>query len=188
MMRLTRLVRTRTPNSPVPQQGPQPQRVPSEPARLAAEAVMNTTFPTMLAEMNSDWAPLTAQDLLHDSDRSSESVELITSEEEPDEEEYYTNSEDGFPFIERVSTYPARLTEDGGVERIGPVEVISEADPNWNQWDQDQWFGSHRSDSDYKGRACAYTAASSSTPASTKDSWECWRGSCCLGPGALTSS
>ena len=89
---------------------------------------MNTTFPTMLAEMNSDWAPLTAQDLLHHSDHSSESVELITSEEEPDEEEYYANSEDGFPFIERVSTYPARLTEDGGVERIGPVEVISEAD------------------------------------------------------------
>ena len=47
---------TRTPNSPVPQQGPRPQRVPSEPARLAAEAVMNTTFPTMLAEMNPDWA------------------------------------------------------------------------------------------------------------------------------------
>ena len=32
----------------VPQQ---PQTVPSEPARLAAEAVMRTTFPTMLAEM-----------------------------------------------------------------------------------------------------------------------------------------
>ena len=48
------------------------------------------------------------------------------------------NSEEGFPNIERVSTYPAHLTEDGGVERIGPVEVISEADPNWNQWDQDQ--------------------------------------------------
>ena len=51
---------TRTPNSPVLQQS----EVPSEPARLAAEAVMSTTFPTMLAEMNSDWAPLTAQDLL----------------------------------------------------------------------------------------------------------------------------
>ena len=73
---------TRTPNSPVLQQ---PQRVPSEPARLAAEAVMNTTFPTMLAEMNSDWAPLTAQDLLDNADRSSDSAELITSEEEPDE-------------------------------------------------------------------------------------------------------
>ena len=33
---------TRIPNSPVPQQGPQPSRVLSEPARLAAEAVMNT--------------------------------------------------------------------------------------------------------------------------------------------------
>ena len=166
---------TRTPDSPGSQQ---PQRVPSEPARLAAEAVMNTTFPTMLAEMNSDWAPLTAQDLLDNADRSSDSVELITSEEEPDKEEYNTNSEDGFPLIERVSTYPARLTEDGGVERIGPVEVISEADPHWNQWDQDQWFA-HRSDLDYKERTCAYTPASSSIPASTKDSWE-WRGSCCL--------
>ena len=88
-----------------------------------------------------------------------------------------TRIQDGSPFIERVSTYPARLTEDGGVERIGPVEVISEADPHWNQWDQD-WFA-HRSDSDYKGRTCAYIAASSSIPASAKDSWE-WRGSCCL--------
>ena len=75
-------------------------------------------------------------------------------------------------------TYPARLTEDGGVERIGPVEISSERDPNWNQWDQDQWFAYH-SDSDYKERACAYTAASSSITASAKDSWE-WRGSCCL--------
>ena len=165
---------TRIPNSPVLQQS----EVPSEPARLAAEAVMSTTFPTMLAEMNSDWAPLTAQDLLENADRSSDSAELITSEEEPDEEEYNTNSEDGFPFIERLSTYPARLTDDGGVERIGPVEVISETDPNWNQWDQDHWFAYH-SDSDYKERACAYTAASSSIPASAKDSWE-WRGSCCL--------
>ena len=49
---------TRTPDSPISHQ---PQRVPSEPARLAAEAVMHTTFPIMLAEMNSDWAP--AQDL-----------------------------------------------------------------------------------------------------------------------------
>ena len=165
---------TRTPNSPVLQQS----EVPSEPARLAAEAVMRTTFPTMLAEMNPDWAPLTAQDLLDNADRSSDSAELITSEEEPDEEEYNTNSEDGFPFIERVSAYPARLTEDGGVERIGPVEIISEMDPNWNQWDQDHWFAYH-SDSDYKERACAYTAASSSISASAKDSWE-WRGSCCL--------
>ena len=98
---------TRTPNSPVPQQSPQPQRVPSEPARLAAEAVMRTTFPSMLAEMNPDWAPLTAQDLLHNSDASSESVELLTSEEEPDEEEYHTSSEEGFPNIQRVLTYSA---------------------------------------------------------------------------------
>ena len=128
--------------------------------------------------MNPDWDPLSAQDLLDNADDSSNSVELITSEEEPDEEEYNTNSEDGFPFTERLSTYPARLTEDGGVERIGPVEVIAETDPNWSQWDQDHWFAYH-SDSDYKERACAYTAASSSIPASAKDSWE-WRGSCCL--------
>ena len=165
---------TRTPNSPVLRQS----EFPSEPARLAAEAVMNTTFPTMLAEMNPDWAPLTAQDLLDNADRSSNSAELITSEEEPDEDGYSTNSEDGYPDIQRVLTYPARLTEDGGVERIGPVEIISERDPNWNQWDQDHWFAYH-SDSDYKERACAYTAASSSISASAKDSWE-WRGSCCL--------
>ena len=169
---------TRTPNSPVPQQGPPPQRVHSEPARLAAEAVMRANFPTMIAEMNPDWEPLTAEDLLHNSDHSSESMDLLTSEEEPDEEEYNTNSEEGYPDIQRVSAYPARLTDDGGAERIGPVEVLSEADPNWNQWDQDQWFA-HRSDSDCKGRTCAHTAASSSIPASTKDSWE-WRGSCCL--------
>ena len=165
---------TRTPNSPVLRQS----EFPSEPARLAAEAVMNTTFPTMLAEMNPDWAPLTAQDLLDNADSSSNSAELITSEEEPDEDGYSTNSEDGYPDIQRVLTYPARLTEDGGVERIGPVEIISERDPNWNQWDQDHWFAYH-SDSDYKERACAYTAASSSISASAKDSWE-WRGSCCL--------
>ena len=150
-------------HSIVPQQ---PQTVPSEPARLAAEAVMRTTFPTMIAEMNPDWEPLTAEDLLHDSDHSSESMDLLTSEEEPDEEEYYTNSEEGYPDIQRVLTYPARLTDDGGVERIGPVEVLSEADSNWNQWDPNQWFA-HRSDSDCKGRTCAYTAASSSIPAST---------------------
>ena len=103
----------------------------------------------MLAEINPEWAPLTAQDLLHHSDDSSESMELLPSEEEPDEEEYYTHSEEGFPKIQRVSTYPARLTHDGGVERIGPVEVMSEADPNWHQLDQDQWFA-HRSDSDYQ--------------------------------------
>ena len=36
---------TRTPNSPVAPQGSRPRRVPSEQARLAAEAVMNTNFP-----------------------------------------------------------------------------------------------------------------------------------------------
>ena len=84
----------------------------------------------------------------------------------------------GFPNIERVVTYPARLTEDGGVERIGPTEVVSETDPTWNQLDQDHW-SAYRSDSDYKACACAHTAASISLPVSAKDSWE-WRGSCCL--------
>ena len=158
---------TRTPNSPVAQPGPRPRRVPSEHARIAAEAVMRTDFPNMLAEMNPDLAPVTAQDLLHRSDDSSESVELLPSEEEPDEEEYYTNSEEGFPDIQRVSTYPARLTEEGGVERVGPVEVLSEADPSWHQLDQDHWFA-HRSDSDYKARACARIAASSSLPVANK--------------------
>ena len=165
---------TRTPNSPVTRQS----EFPSEPARLAAEAIMQTTFPNLIAEINPDWAPLTAQDLLDNADSSSNSPEFVTSEEEPDEDGYSTNSEDGYPDIQRVLTYPARLTEDGGVERIGPVEISSERDPNWNQWDQDQWFAYH-SDSDYKERACAYTAASSSITASAKDSWE-WRGSCCL--------
>ena len=165
---------TRIPNDPMEQQS----EFPSEPARLAAEAVMSTTFPNMIAEMNPDWAPLTAQDLLDNADSSSNSAELITSEEEPEDDGHSTTSDDGYPDIQRVLTYPARLTEDGGVERIGPVEVMSERDPNWNQWDQDHWFAYH-SGSDYKGRACAYTAASSSLPASTKDSWE-WRGSCCL--------
>ena len=171
---------TRTPNSPVAQQGPLPRRVPSEQARNAAAAVMRTNFPNMIAEMNPDWDPLTAHDLLHHSDDTSDSVELITSEEEPTEEEHDSDSEerDGFPNIQRVVTYPARLTEDGGIERIGPTEVISEADPTWNQWDQDRWFA-HRSDSDYKERAFASTAAHISLPVSAKDSWE-WRGSCCL--------
>ena len=75
-------------------------------------------------------------------------------------------------------TYPARLTEDGGIERTGPTEVISEADPTWGQWDQDRRFA-HRSDSDYKERAFASTAAHIPLPVSAKDSWE-WRGSYCL--------
>ena len=69
---------TRTPNSPVAQQGPLSRRVPSEQARNAAAAVMRTNFPNMIAEMNPDWAPLTAHDLLHHSDDSSDSVELLT--------------------------------------------------------------------------------------------------------------
>ena len=171
---------TCTPNSPVAQQGPLSRRVPSEQARNAAGGVMRTNFPNMIAEMNPDWAPLTAHDLLHHSDDSSDSVELLTSEEEPTEEEHDSDSEerDGFPNIQRVVTYPARLTEDGGVERIGPTEVISEADPTWHQLDQDHWFA-HRSDSDYKERAFASTAAAISLPVSAKDSRE-WRGSCCL--------
>ena len=166
---------TRTPNSPVAQQDPLPRRVPSEQARNAAAAVMRTSFPNMIAEMNPDWDPLTADDLLHHSDDTSDSVELITSEEEHDSE---SEERGGFPNIQRVVTYPARLTEDGDVERIGPTEVISEADPTWNQWDQDRWFA-HRSHSDYKERAFASTASHISLPVSAKDSWE-WRGSCCL--------
>ena len=171
---------TCTPNSPVGQQRSLPRRVPSEQARSVAVAVMRTNFPNLLAEMNLDWAPLTAQDLIHGSDDSSDSVELITSEEEPAEEDHDSDSEerDGFPNIQAVMAYPARLTEDGGVERIGPTEVISEADPNGHQLDQDHWFA-YRSDSDYKERAFASTAASISLPVSAKDSWE-WRGSCCL--------
>ena len=165
---------TRIPQDP---QERQPEG-PSASARIAAEAVMNTTFPTMLAEMNPEWAPLTAQDLLDHADRSSDSAELITSEDEPEDDGHSTTSEDGYPNLQRVVTYPAQLTEEGGVERIGPVEIMSDRDPHWNQWDEDQWFAYH-SGSDYKERACAYTAASSSIPASTKDSWE-WRGSCCL--------
>ena len=171
---------TRTPNSLVVQQRSLPRRVPSEQARNVAAAVMRTNFPNLIAEMNPDWAPLTAQDLIHGSDDSSDSVELIPSEEEPAEEDHDSDSEerDGFPNIQTVVTYPARLTEDGGVERIGPTEVISEADPHGHQLDQDHWF-SCRSDSDYKERAFASTAASISFPVSAKDSWE-WRGSCCL--------
>ena len=73
---------TRTPNSQEAQRGPLSRQVPSEQARNAAAAVMRANFPTMLAEMNPDWAPLTAHDLLHCSDDSSDSVELLTSEEE----------------------------------------------------------------------------------------------------------
>ena len=114
---------TRTPNSPVVQSRSLPRRVPSEQARNVAAAVMRTNFPNLIAEMNLNWAPLTAQDLIHGSDDSSESVELITSEEEPAEEDHGSDSKerDGFLNIQAVvEPYPARLTEDAGVERMGP--------------------------------------------------------------------
>ena len=134
-MRLNTAGPTRTPNSPVAHQGPLSRQVPSDQARNAAAAVTRTNFPNMIAEMNPDWDPLTAHDLLHHSEDTSDSVELVPSEDEPTEEEHDSDSEerDGFPNIQRVVTYPARLTEDGGIERIGPTEVISEADPAWNQ-------------------------------------------------------
>ena len=87
---------TRTPNSPVTRQS----EFPSEPARLAAEAIMQTTFPTMIAEMNPNWAPLTAQDLLDNADSSSNSPELITSEEE--------RMKVGIPRILRMATQTSR--------------------------------------------------------------------------------
>ena len=132
----------------------------------------------MLAEMNPDWEPLTEHDLLHRSEDTSDSAEMVPSEE------YWTSEDSGsegrprFPNIQRVVAVPARLTEDGGVEQIGPSEVISEADPAWNPWDQDHWFA-YRSDSDCKERACASTAVHTALSVSTKDSWE-WRGACCL--------
>ena len=101
---------TRTPNSPVAQQGPRRRPVPSEQARVAADAVMRTNFPNMLAEMNPDWTPLTAQDLLHRSDSSSDSAEVLTSEEEDmdNQQDSDPDEQGGFPNIERVVTYPAR--------------------------------------------------------------------------------
>ena len=141
---------------------------------------MRANFPSMLAETNPDWDPLTAHDLLHRSDDTSDSVELVPSEEDGTEEEHVSDSEEqhGFPNAQRVVAVPARLTAEGGVERIGPTEVISEADPAWNQWDQDHWFA-YRSDSDCKERAFASTAVHTPLSVSAKDSWE-WRGACCL--------
>ena len=72
---------TRTPNSPVAYRDPVQARVPSEQARIAATAVMRTNFPNMMAEMNPNWDPLTEHDLLHRSDDTSDSVELVPSEE-----------------------------------------------------------------------------------------------------------
>ena len=99
-------------------------------------------------------------------------LELVPSEEDGTEEEHDSDSEEqyGFPNIQRVVAVPARLTAEGGVERIGPTEVTSEADPAWNQWDQDHWFA-YRSDSDYKERAFASTAVHTPLSVSAKDSW-----------------
>ena len=73
---------------------------------------MRTHLPTMLAEMNPDWPGLTAQDLLHRSDDSSDSVEVLTSEEEEMDNQQDSDSDEqgGSPNTERVVTYPARLT------------------------------------------------------------------------------
>ena len=170
---------TRAPNSPVAHQDPVQARVPSEQARIAATSVMRTNFPNLMVEMNPDWDPLTEHDLLHRADDTSDSVELVPLEEWT-EEAHNSDSEErsGFPNIQRVVAVPARLNEDGSIERIGPSGVISEADPAWNQWDQDHWFA-YRSDSDYKERAFASTAVHTSLSVSAKDSWE-WRGACCL--------
>ena len=170
---------TRVPNSPAMHHDPVQAHVPSELVCNAAAAVMRTNFPSMLAEMNPDWDPLTEEDLLHRPEDTSDSAELAPSDEYWTTDEHDSDSDErgGFPNIQRVVAVPARLTEDGGIERIGPSEVISEADPAWNQWDQDRWFA-HRSDSDYKERAFARTAVHTSLSVSAKDSWE-WRGACC---------
>ena len=161
--------------------------VPSEQARNAAAAVLRTNFPSMLAEMNPEWDPLTEEDLLHRPEDTSDSAELVPSDEYWTTDEHDSDSDErgGFPNIQRVVAVPARLTEDGGIERIGPSEVISEADPAWNQWDQDHWFA-YRSDSDYKERVFARTALHTSLSVSARDSWE-WRGACCLVPSASSS-
>ena len=100
---------------------------------------------------------MTEADLLHRPEDTSDSAELVPSDEywTTDEHDSDSDARGGFPNTERVVAAPgapARLTEDGGIERIGPSEVISEA--AWNQWDQDHWFA-YRSDSDYKERAFA---------------------------------
>ena len=112
-------------------QDPVQARVPSEQARIAATVVMRTNFPNLMAEMNPDWDPLTEQDLLHRSDDTSDSAEFVSSEEYWTEEEHDSDLEarSGFPNIQRVLAVPARLNEDGSIERIGPWEVVSEADP-----------------------------------------------------------
>ena len=112
-------------------------RVPSEQARNAAAAVMRTNFPSMLAEMNPDWDPLIEEDLLHRPEDTSDSAELVPSDEYWTTDEHDSDSDErgGFSNIQRVVAVPARLREDGGIERIGPSEVISisEADPAWTR-------------------------------------------------------
>ena len=141
---------------------------------------MRANFPNMMAETNPNWDPLTEHDDLHRSDDTSDSVELVPSEEYWTEEEHDSDSEarSGFPNIQRVVAVPAHRNEDGSIERIGPSEVISEADLAWNQWDQDHWFA-YRSDSDYKEQAFASIAVHTPLSVSAKDSWE-WRGAGCL--------
>ena len=58
---------------------------------------------------------------------------LRRSIEHDAEYDWGENGRGGFPNIQRVVAVPARLTQDGGIERNGPSEVISEADPAWNQ-------------------------------------------------------
>ena len=137
----------------------------------------------MLAEMNPDWDPLTEEDLLHRPEDTSDSAELVPSDEHwtTDEHDPDADERGGLPNIQRVVAVPARLTEDGGIERIGPSEVISEAEPGLESMGPGsliRWFA-YRSDSDYKERTFARTAVHTSLSVSAKDSWE-WRGACCL--------
>ena len=71
---------TCVPNSPAARHDQERTRIPSEQARNAAAAVMRTNFPSMLAEMNPDWDPLTEQDLLHRSEDTSDSAEAPSEE------------------------------------------------------------------------------------------------------------
>ena len=89
----------------------------AEQARIAAAAVMRTNFPSMLAEMNPDWDPLTEQDLLRRPEDTSDSMELVSSAEGSTTDEHDSDSDErgGFPNIQRVVAVPAHLTEDGGL-------------------------------------------------------------------------
>ena len=57
------------------------------------------------------------------------------------------------------------------VQTIPSESVELNTSEEAHQLDQDYWFAC-RSDSDYKERAFASTAASTSLPVSAKDSWE----------------